>query len=60
MSSRDTRPISWVRAARKSFEKFPKGARIEILEALTGIQTPKQNLDLIRERLKRLRKELLQ
>ena len=33
--SRDTRPISWVKAARRDFEDFPEGARIEILRALT-------------------------
>ena len=117
MSSRDTRPISWIKSARKSFDAFPKGAREEVLRALTvaaegdkadsakpmkgfgsgvfevalkyrsdayrtvyalqlgddvwvlhafqkkakqGIKTPKRELDLIRERLKRLRKELQQ
>jgi phage-related protein len=30
-----TRPISWIRAARKSFEDFPPGAQIEMLSALT-------------------------
>ena len=35
MSSRDTRPVSWVAAARKSFEKFPPGAQTDILAALT-------------------------
>ncbi len=30
-----TRPISWINAARKDFEKFPKGAQQEIREALT-------------------------
>lgn len=29
-----TRPVSWIKAARKEFEKFPKGAKQEILEAL--------------------------
>ncbi|MCW5698536.1 MAG: type II toxin-antitoxin system RelE/ParE family toxin [Rhodospirillales bacterium] len=33
--SRDTRPVSWVKAARKAFEKFPEGAQIEVLRALT-------------------------
>jgi phage-related protein len=33
--SRDTRPISWVKAARKEFEKFPEGSQTEILRALT-------------------------
>ena len=32
---RDTRPISWIKAARKEFEKFPVGARTDILFALT-------------------------
>jgi phage-related protein len=32
---RDSRPISWIKAARKDFEEFPEGARIEILRALT-------------------------
>ena len=31
---RDTRRISWIKAARKEFEKFPEGARLEILRAL--------------------------
>ena len=117
MSSRDARPISWIKAARKDFEAFPQGTRTEILRALTiaaegrkadsakpmkgfgsgvfevalkyrsdayrtvyvlqlgddvwvlhafqkkakqGIKTPKKDLDLIRERLKRLKKELKQ
>jgi phage-related protein len=32
---RDTRPISWIKAARKDFEAFPEGARLEIERALT-------------------------
>ena len=117
MSSRDARPISWIKAARKDFEAFPQGTQTEILRALTitaegrkadiakpmkgfgsgvfevalkyrsdayrtvyvlqlgddvwvlhafqkkakqGIKTPKKDLDLIRERLKRLKKELQQ
>ena len=32
---RNTRPISWVKAARKDFEEFPEGAQNEILRALT-------------------------
>lgn len=112
---RDTRPISWLRGARKDFEDFPQGAQIEMARALTilaegqmpdiakpltglgsgvmelalryrgdafrvvyalqigddiwvlhafqkksksGIKTPKQEIDLIRERLKRLREML--
>jgi phage-related protein len=35
MMVRETRPISWIKAARKDFETFPKGARVEILRALT-------------------------
>lgn len=31
----NTRPISWVKAARKDFENFPGQAQIEILRALT-------------------------
>jgi phage-related protein len=113
--TRRTRPISWIRAALKSFEEFPPGARSICLTALTiaaeggkadivkpmqglgsgvfeialpfrgnafrvvyavqlgeeiwvihafqknstqGIRTPKHEIDLIRERLKRV-KELL-
>ena len=32
---RDTRPISWVKAALKNFQKFPKGAQQEIRRILT-------------------------
>ncbi len=117
MRSRDTRPISWIKAARKDFDGFPEKAQDEIMRALTvaaegrkadiakpmkgfgsgvfevalkyradayrtvyalqlgdrlwvlhafqkkakqGIKTPKKELDLIRERLKRLKKELQQ
>ena len=35
MRSRDTRPIAWIKAARKAFVSFPKGAQDEILLALT-------------------------
>lgn len=113
----DTRPIGWIKAARKDFEKFPKSVRDRINSALTiaaegrkaeivkpmkglgagvmeialryqtnayrmiyvteiagtlwvvhafqkksktGIKTPKPEMDLIRERLKRLKRELLQ
>jgi len=112
---RDTRPVSWIKAARKDFEEFPRGAQDEVLRALTivaegghpdmakplkgfdsgilelalrfrgdayrvvyavqlgddvwiihafqkkskaGIKTPGQDIDLVRERLKRL-KEML-
>ena len=114
MSSRDTRPISWIRAARKAFDGFPEGAQTVIMRALTvaaegrkadiakplkgfgsgvfevalkyrtdayrtvyalqlgerlwvlhafqkkakqGIKTARKDIDLIRERLKRLKKE---
>ena len=33
--NRDTRPIGWIKAARKDFEKFPKTARDRINAALT-------------------------
>jgi phage-related protein len=112
---RDTRPVSWVKAARKDFEGFPQDVQDEILAALTvaadggfpvnakpmkglgtgvhevalrhrtdayravytvhfkdalwvvhafqkksksGIKTPRQEIDLILERIKRL-KEIL-
>jgi phage-related protein len=112
---RDTRPISWLKGARKDFEDFPQGAQLEMARALTilaegrmpeiakpltglgsgvmelalkhrgdafrvvyalqidddiwvvhafqkksksGIKTPKIEIDLIRDRLKRL-KEML-
>ena len=32
---RDTRPISWLKSARKDFEDFPQGAQIEMARALT-------------------------
>jgi phage-related protein len=32
---KDTRPISWIKAARKEFGKFPQGARTIVLRALT-------------------------
>jgi phage-related protein len=113
--SRNSRPISWIRAARKDFDDFPQGAQIEMAQALTilaegrmpdiaksltgfgsgvmelalkhrgdafrviyalqidddiwvlhafqkksksGIKTPKAEIDLIDERLKRLRERL--
>ncbi len=112
---RDTRPISWIKGARRDFDDFPQGAQVEIGRALTivaeggtpdiakplkglgtgvlevalryrgdafrvvyalqlgaeiwvvhafqkksksGIKTPKADVELIRERLKRL-KELI-
>jgi phage-related protein len=33
--SRNTRSISWIRAARKAFEQFPQAVQIEAIAALT-------------------------
>ena len=112
---RDSRPVSWLKAARRDFEDFPAGAQIQIGRALTvlaegaipdvvkplkgfgsgvvevairhrgeafrvvcllqidsdiwivhafqkksksGIKTPKMEIDLIWERLKRLKEAL--
>jgi phage-related protein len=33
--ARNTRPISWIKAARKEFDAFPEGAQLEIARALT-------------------------
>ena len=113
--TRTTRPISWIKAARKEFDKFPEGAQSICLAALTiaaeggksdiakpmvgissgvfelalpyagnafrvvyavqlgsdvwvvhafqkkstrGIKTPQHEIDLVRDRLKRLREML--
>src|ERR1700733_1512170 len=32
---RNSRPISWIRAARKDFEDFPEGAQLDMARALT-------------------------
>jgi phage-related protein len=45
---RDSRPVVWIKAARKDFEDFPE-------EAQTGIKTPKAEIDLIRQRLRRVK-----
>ena len=34
---RDTRPVSWIKAARRDFEDFPAGAQIEVRRALTVV-----------------------
>jgi phage-related protein len=34
LAGRQVRSISWIKAAQKEFESFPRGARIEILTAL--------------------------
>ena len=33
--ARTTRPISWIKAARKAFEAFPEAVQVEALRALT-------------------------
>ena len=55
--TRRTRPVSWIRAALKAFETFPNGAQSICLAALStqGIKTPQREIDLIRDRLKRLK-----
>jgi len=112
---RNSRPVSWIKAARKDFEDFPEGAQLEMARALTilaegqrpdiakhltgfgsgvmelalkhkgdafrvvyalqigediwvlhafqkksksGIKTPKAEIDLVQERLKRLKERL--
>jgi phage-related protein len=35
--TRTTRPILWIKAARKDFEDFPQGARDDLLDALTAV-----------------------
>jgi len=84
MRRRDTRPISWIGAARKAFGpgifevalKYRTDAyraldalqledRVWVLHAFEkkatqGIKTPKKEIDLVGERLKRLKKELRQ
>ncbi len=34
---RNTREISWIKAARKDFEAFPEGARSDLLDALIRV-----------------------
>ena len=115
--TRETRPVSWIKAARKNFAEFPVAAREQIEDALTlasegrkadiakpmkglgsgvfeialryrrdayravyalqvaddiwvihafqkkaktGIKTPQKDVDLIKQRFKRLQKELKQ
>jgi phage-related protein len=36
LMTRSTRPINWIKAARKSFEEFPPGARDAVLDILTA------------------------
>jgi len=59
---RNTRPISWIKAVRRDFEGFPE-AYIWVIHAIqkkskTGIKTPQADIDIIRERLKRLKEAL--
>ena len=35
--ARNTRPVRWIKAARKDFEDFPQGARDDLLDALTAV-----------------------
>jgi phage-related protein len=37
LAVRNTRPIQWIRAARRDFEDFPQGARDDLLDALTAV-----------------------
>lgn len=53
----NTRPISWIKAARKDFQKFPKEAQEIVLDALT-IKTPQPEVEVIKARLKGLKEEL--
>lgn len=39
---RATREIAWIKAARKGFDKFPKGARLDILRNLTAVAEGKR------------------
>jgi phage-related protein len=76
---RNTRNISWVRAARRDFEDFPTDVQSDMLDALTvaaeggksdkakpfkGVDggvfviAPQMEVDLIRDRLKRLKEAL--
>jgi hypothetical protein len=50
--SKDTRAISWIKAAHKEFEKFPQGAQTIMLRAL------KKEIDLIRARISQLKEQL--
>jgi phage-related protein len=36
-NTRDTRPVSWIKAAQKDFLTFPSGAQTQALDALTII-----------------------
>lgn len=94
--TRNTRPIQWIKAARKEFEDIHRGARDDLLDALTavaelalrhrgdafrlvyalligadvwvvhafqkksnsGIAMPRQDIDVGRDRLKRLKEAL--
>ena len=32
---KNTRPISWIKAARRDFEEFPEDVQVDVLSALT-------------------------
>jgi phage-related protein len=34
---RTTRPVNWIKAARKDLEDFPRGAQEDLLDALTAV-----------------------
>ena len=56
-----TRPIGWVRTARKIYATFPVTVRDRVSTALTiAAEGGKAEIDLVRARLGRLRKERLQ
>ena len=53
-----TRPIGWICAARKAYEVFPEAVRDRVNTALT-IAAPKSEIDLVKTRLRRLKRELM-
>jgi phage-related protein len=65
--TRKTRPVSWIKAALKDFEAFPKAAQLAdaiwVIHAFQkkskqGIRTPQHEIDLVKDRLKRLKEAL--
>ena len=48
--SRNSRPIGWIKAARKVFDTFPEAVRD---------RAPKPEIDLIAARVARLKREVL-
>jgi len=59
-----TRPVSWIKAALREFREFPEGAQSEIAIPFAGdafrvvYAVRKHEVDLIRDRLKRLKETL--